>query len=254
MFDDSQVVALYGSPLSPDLGVLGLFPPDEAARRLLDEAGIYDNLNGDRHVKPAIDLIYGQAQTDPTENGLYIQYLDDASVQAYLDVADRYDLQIILDLHIGRSNALDEVRKIERFLVNPRVHVAIDPEYAVGPEGVPLATPGRITGTDINDVQDYLAWIVAQYQLPPKMLVIHQYLEDTIVDGDAARQVPNVDLVLNMDGIGAPSEKADKYQEFASRSYAVRRSYNVFILQDHPVLSEDEIMQLSPQPDMVMYQ
>src|SRR5262249_24728669 len=146
------------------------------------------------------------------------------------------DLQIILDLQIGRGNMLDEVRKIERFLVNPRVHVAIDPEYAVGPSGVPLWTPGRINGNEINDVQDYLAWLIAQYQLPPKMLVIHQYLEDTVVDGHVARQVPNVDLVLNMDGIGAPDDKAQKYQMFASRPYAVRKSYNVFILYDHPVI------------------
>ena len=248
------MVALYGSPLSPDLGVLGLFPPDEAARRLIEEAGIYDNLNGDRRVTPAIDLIYSQAQNEPTENGLYLRSLDDASVQTYINLAEQNNLQLILDLQIGRGNLLDEVRKIERFLVNPRVHVAIDPEYAVGPQGVPLWTPGVITGNEINDVQDYLAWLVAQYQLPPKMLVIHQYMEQTIVNGDATRQVPNVDLVLNMDGIGPPSEKADKYQLFASRPYAVRRSYNVFIRHDDPVISEDEIMRLSPQPDMVIYQ
>jgi len=138
--------------------------------------------------------------------------------------------------------------------VSPRVHVAIDPEYAVGPDGWPSATPGQISGDDINAVQDYVDGLVNEYKLPPKMLIIHQYMDDTVVAGDVTKQVPNVDLVLNMDGIGAPGEKLDTYHKFASRAYATHRSYNVFIQQDYPIATEEDIMRLSPQPDMVIYQ
>jgi len=254
VFDHSQVVAFYGSPISDQLGVLGSLPPDQLAQRLRDEAGIYDNLNGDRFVTAALDLIYAQAQAGPTDNGLFLDYLDDWSVKTYIALAERDDFQVILDLQIGRGNVVDEVRKIERFLVDPRVHVAIDPEYAVGPAGWPNATPGQISGDEINAVQDYLDGLVKQYNLPPKMLVIHQYLDDTVVGGDVTKRVPNVDLVLNMDGIGRPDEKLEKYHKFASEAYATHRSYNVFIQQDSPIASEAEIMALSPQPDMVIYQ
>src|SRR5438067_5579328 len=80
VFDHSQVIAFYGSPISDQLGVLGMFPPDELAQRLRDEAGIYDNLNGDRLVTPALDLIYAQAQGGPTDNGRFLEYLDDWTV------------------------------------------------------------------------------------------------------------------------------------------------------------------------------
>ena len=105
-----------------------------------------------------------------------------------------------------------------------------------------------------GDLVLHACGLVKQYNLPPKMLVIHQYMDDTVVGGDVTKRVPNVDLVLNMDGIGRPDEKLEKYHKFASEAYATYRSYNVFIQQDSPIASEAEIMALSPQPDMVIYQ
>jgi hypothetical protein len=79
-------------------------------------------------------------------------------------------------------------------------------------------------------------------------------MDQTIVDGGATRRFDRVDLVLNMDAYGAPQDKADKYHLFAQRSYAEHRSYNVFLRLDEPVASESDVMRLSPQPDMVIYQ
>ena len=254
IFDHAQVIAFYGSPLSPILGVLGRFAPDQLVTWLKGEAGIYDNLNGDRGAVPALDLIYSQAQADPTENGLYLRYLSDDQVRSYIALAEQNDLQVILDLQIGRGDVLGEVQKIEPYLENPRVHVAIDPEYAVGPEGVPIQTPGAISGDQINAVQQYLEDLVQRLRLPPKLLVIHQFMDQTIVNGDAVRRFDHVDLVLNMDAYGDASGKLDKYHLFAARSYAQRKSFNVFLQHDSPVASEADVMALSPQPDMVIYQ
>ena len=254
VFANNQVIAFYGSPISAQLGVLGRYYGDDLVRWLKGEAGIYDNMNGSRGVVPALDLIYAQVQADPTDNGLYVRYLDDSVVQSYIQLAEQNDLQVILDLQIGRGDVLTEVQKIQRFLENPRVHVAIDPEYAVGPNGIPIQTPGVITGEQINAVQLYLSDLGKYMNIPPKMLVIHQYMDGTIVDGSAVKRFDDVDLVLNMDAFGSPQDKLAKYQRYASEPYAEHRSYNVFLQHDWPVQSEQEVMNLNPQPDIVEYQ
>lgn len=249
-----QMIVFYGSPISPDLGVLGVFPPAEAARGVAQKAAQYDGLNGGDGVLPALDLIYAQAQAEPTDNGLYLDYLSDATVERYIRLAERNDEQLILDLQIGRGDIEQEVRKVERFLKNPRVQVAIDPEYAVGSAGVPGQTPGTITGDDIRRVQEYLSSLVQREDLPPKVLVIHQYMDDTVVDGGAAGSAPYVDLVFNMDGYGAASDKLEKYGKYTSRGFSRWNGFNVFLQYDDPVLSEADVLGLSPRPDVIFYQ
>lgn len=251
---NNQMVVFYGSPLSPDLGVLGQFDPAEAARRVRDQARIYDEINGDRGVVPAFDLIYAQAQAEPTDNGLFLRYLEDDVVWRYIAMAEAFDLQLILDLQIGRGSIVDEVRKTERFLRNPRVHIAIDPEYAVGPWGAPAATPGSMSGRDINQVQDYLSGLVDRENLPPKLVIIHQYMDDTIIDGDVTHDEPDVEVVLNMDAFGEVKEKQKKYRKQSANKYAEKNSFNIFLQYDERVLSEQEVLDLIPLPDVVFYQ
>ncbi len=254
MLAGNQLIVFYGSPVSDQLGILGEFTPEDAAARVRDEATIYDRVNGDRGAVPALDLIFEQVQSEATDNGLYLRYLDPGTVETYLDVVHQFHEQLILDLQIGRSDPLTEVRLLEPFLRDPSVHVAIDPEYAVGPDGVPLQTPGSITGGQINDVQDYLASIVAQGNLPPKMLIIHQYLDGTVVDGDTVRDTPGVSLVLNMDAFGDLTRKVEKYRMFSTRSYAKHKAFNIFLKQDDKVMSESDIEALDPQPAVIFYQ
>ncbi len=250
----NQMVIFYGSPESSGLGILGVFAPNEAAQRVRQQAQTFDDLNGARGVVPAMDLIYSQVQSEPTENGMYLRYLPDSTVNRYINLAEANNLQLVLDLQIGRNTPLAEVKRIEPFLTNPRVHVALDPEYAVGSNGIPLVTTGTITGDDINAVQTYLSSLVQRHHLPPKLLFVHQYLDDTIVNGAATRTVDNVDLILNMDAFGAINEKIDKYRHFAAEPYAHKRGFNVFLQQDERVLTEQELLRLTPAPDVIFYQ
>jgi hypothetical protein len=119
---------------------------------------------------------------------------------------------------------------------------------------VPGQSFGTITGADITAAQDFMAAIVQREGLPPKVLFIHQYLDDTVVDGHDTRMNPSVDLVLNMDAFGPVQGKHERYQAFSTRPYAQHLGYNVFLRLDERILSEEELMQLSPQPDVVFYQ
>lgn len=252
--EKDQMVVFYGTPLASGLGILGMFDADEAAVRVKAQTAVFDELNGDRGAFGALDVIYALAQAEPTPNGLYVRYLKDATVQRYIDVAERHDVQLILDLQIGRGDILGEVRKIERFLLHPRVHVAIDPEYAVGPHGKPIKSPGRISGHQMNDVQRYIDDLVRAHDLPPKMVIVHQYMNATVTDGDVTLAFPNVDLVLNMDAFGKPHQKIERYHQFASRPYARRDGFNIFLKQDERVMSEQEVLDISPMPDVIFYQ
>jgi hypothetical protein len=254
LFEKNQLIVYYGTPLAPGLGVLGTMPPQEMAQRLKEHSRLYDDLNGDRAAVPTLDLIYGVVQSEPTGNGLYLSYLSDERVNEYIRLAEEHDLQIILDLQIGRSTVAAEIEKIERFLLHPRVHVAIDPEYAVGPNGYPIHTPGVISGHDINGAQLYLQELTEKHNLPPKMLVVHQFMDGTIIEGEVTANLPNVDVVLNMDAFGDYPEKVKKYRHYMARPYAERRSFNIFLKQDRPVGSEQDVLALDPMPDMVMYQ
>jgi hypothetical protein len=254
LFERNQLIVYYGTPLAPGLGVLGTMPPDEVAQRLKDHARLYDDLNGDRSAVATLDLIYGVVQSEPTSNGLYLSYLADDRVEEYIRLAEEHDLQVILDLQIGRSTVAAEIEKIERFLLHPRVHVAIDPEYAVGPNGYPIHTPGVISGHDINGAQLYLQELTEKHNLPPKMLVVHQFMDGTIIEGEVTANLPNVDVVLNMDAFGDYPEKVKKYRHYMARPYAERRSFNIFLKQDRPVGTEEDVLALDPMPDMVMYQ
>lgn len=254
LLEDNNLVVYYGSPRYSGLGVLGTTDAVTISAGLELARARFDEANGDRGAVGAMELIYGMALADPGKYGNYVGYLNDRTVRRYIETAEENDQIVILDLQIGRGRILDEVRKIERFLRDPRVHVAIDPEYAVGPQGVPIETPGRITGEEINDVQRYLARIARRYGLPNKLLVVHQYMDETIVDGAAVERVAGVDLVLNMDAYGAHQAKIEKYLRYAARPYAHYRSYNVFLKQDERVPDVEELLDIWPAPDVIMYQ
>ena len=251
----NQLVVYYGSPTSSSLGILGTFPDAvDAAKGLAGETALVDQLNGPRGSVGAMDVIYGMVTSDPGPDGIHVRYLDDGTTRQYIDRAAEHNEQVILDMQIGNGTVLGEVKKLEPYLLLPNVHVAIDPEYAVGPGGVPIQDPGRITGDDLNQAQDYLSKLVAEHHLPPKMLVVHQYMDATIQDAGATKTYDNVDLVLNVDGIGAPDEKAHMYEHFASEPWAHRRSYTVFLKQDTQLPSEQQLLAMQPSPDMILFQ
>jgi hypothetical protein len=251
---DSQAVIYYGTPLASGLGVLGTAPLEEAALAVKAHASRIDALNGERGAFGTMDIIYSIAQAEPTENGRYIRYTDDWVIEQYLAAAERHDLQLMLDLQIGRGDILEEVRMVERFLVHPRVHVAVDPEYAVGPDGIPGTIAGKMSGGQINQVQEYLAGLVREHNLPSKLFVVHQFLASTVTEPEHVGHYDGVEFVLNMDAFGDRVEKERKYRMFSAEPHSKHDGYNVFLQHDYEVLSDEEILRLDPVPSVIFFQ
>lgn len=251
---DSQIVSYYGNPYTPEMGVLGTADLETVAARLEEHAARYDQLNGPIGVIPAIHLVYAVAQYHPTDNGLYLQYVDDADVRRYLALTEERGMLLFLDLQIGRSSVAAEIQKALPYLRYPQVHLAIDPEFAVASAEVPGTDLGSLRAAEIDEAQAALQKLVDEEGLPPKLLVVHQFADSMVPDGEAIQRYPGVELVVNMDGFGPAAVKRATYQQYASRPYAAYAGIKLFFQQDPDLMSEEDVLLLQPRPAIVIYQ
>jgi hypothetical protein len=246
--EHDAIVTYYGSPRTPSMGILGQHAPEDDADLLAQRAAQFETLNGGAPILPAIHLVYAVAQRQRTGDGTYLQYLDDRTVRQYVDLARRRGFVLILDLQIGHSSALSEVAKIERYLEEADVFVALDPEFALSGNVKPGDAIGSIDARDINAVQWFLAALSIQRHLPAKMLIVHQFQAEMITDAASIERRDGVDLVVDMDGYGPAAIKEVKYARFGAAPYAPFGGIKVFLQHDPDPLSEAQLLRITPRP------
>jgi hypothetical protein len=259
IFEEAQVISIYGYPGICFMGELGCHEPDGAVESLLRIAGEYEVLNEEmetgRRVIPALHLIVDVAQPRPQEDGSYLYRMAPERIAEYVELARERDLLIFLDIQIGWTDAIDGVERLEEFLREPFVHVALDAEFATRSLGRP---PGSVIGTldapDINEVQHYLANLVREEGLPPKVLVLHKFTPRMLINTDQYETVEEIDLTITMDGYGAPAPKIGGYERYALADYSERAGFKIFWHWDEPVMSPRDVMKMRQAPDYVIYQ
>jgi hypothetical protein len=109
-----------------------------------------------------------------------------------------------------------------------------------------------MSAASINAITDRLtsspsaAWL-------PKILLIHQFIDSMLPDRSLVRPTPGVDLVICSDGVGSPGAKIEGYERYGATSpqYA---GIKLFYDSDKPLLSEQQVVELTPAPLVVMYQ
>ncbi|HJM75319.1 MAG TPA: hypothetical protein QGI71_05595 [Dehalococcoidia bacterium] len=255
VFEDAQVVAFYGHPGIPGMGALGVYGPERLAEEVTRVAALYDALNGDRDVIPALHLITSIAQPRPGADGTYLEFISDEKLAIYVDLAEEHGLLLILDEQIGWSDPLTDVQRLEWALKKPFVHLALDPEWSTRPYAV---APGVMIGTlgapEVNAVQQYLADLVRRYNLPPKVLVLHQFRSGMLTDTESYRDVLEVEISIDMDGFGGPWPKLANYDRFALAEYSERPAIKLFYDWDVPLMDPARIQGLDTPPDLIIYQ
>ena len=251
---DSQIVSYYGNPYTAAMGILGSDDLDSVAARLERQAAEYDELNGEAGVIPAIHLVYAVAQYHPTGNGLYLQYVDDETVQRYIALAEERNMLLFIDLQIGHSSVDDEIAKVLPYLEHPLVHLAIDPEFAMRGDDVPGQALGSLSADDIDHAQAVLQALVEREHLPPKLLIVHQFIDSMVSNSSAIQRYDDVELIIDMDGFGPADIKRVKYQRYATRSYAAHAAIKLFLDHDPDLMSEQDVLVLEPRPAVVIYQ
>ena len=254
LFQNCQIIAYYGFPDVPQMGIVGEYPTDEMVQKLLDQAKAYDAINGFRGVAPTIELIYAVAQASQTADGTYLARMSDSMVQQWIDIADKYNLLLILDIQMGSSTAQAEFPHVLPFLKNPRVHLGLDPEFVVSGNQAPGVEIGSLDVSQINVAQHLLQQLVDENHLPNKILIVHQFLPDMIINKSQIENVPGVDLVIDQDGFGSPDQKIGNYQRFVKEDGAEHGGFKLFYKQDDPLMTPEQVEGLDPQPDVIIYQ
>ena len=247
-----RVVAFYGAPQDEELGALGIGAPDRAARLLRWQAGAYGF--GGRPVLPALELVATVASASPGGDGSYSYRQSDAVVRRYLAAARRARALLLLDIQPGRADFMREVRHFSRFLAEPDVGLALDPEWRMGPGQVPGRQFGSVDAEAVNEVSAYLAAVVRRRRLPQKLLVVHQFTEDMIRGRERLSEPRGVALVLNVDGFGDRANKLAKYREFTRRHARFRYGFKLFYREDTDLMGPPHVLRLRPRPDLVIYE
>jgi Tat protein secretion system quality control protein TatD with DNase activity len=252
LFPRYRVVAFAGTPGIPALGALGVGPLDAAVRRLRHQAREYRHW--DRTVLPALDLITTIASSSPEHDGRYRFRRSRTIVRRHLRAARRARALLLIHIQPGRSTFLEELRPYRRFLDEPDVGVALDPEWRMGPGEVPGRTIGSADANEINGVARYLNRIVARHGLPQKLLVVHQFTEGMIRRRSRLRQRDGVAVTVSIDGVGSRSAKEGTYARLARAGDDLRDGFKLFYEEDGDVMTPRQVMRLRPRPDFVVYE
>jgi hypothetical protein len=254
VFPERRLVGFSGGPGSPALGPL-TGDLTAAAARLSEQAAPY---GADRRVLPVFELIATMAHPFPAADGTYSAPAEDAVVQQYLDAARAAGAVLLLGIQPGTGDFLPAVQHYERWLTEPDVGVALDPEWAVDPGEVPGDVFGSTTGAELDGVAAYLDGLVTAHHLPQKVMVYHQLHVDIVRDELLLTDRPGVVLVKSVDGIGAAADKVGTYQRVvATLPPFVHTGFKLFYEEDTrsgPLMAPPEVLALLPQPEYVLYE
>jgi hypothetical protein len=248
----NRVVAFYGAPRDRELGALGIGSPDRVARRLERQAAQYARAG--RPVLPAFELIATLVTEEAGEEGNHALHEEDATIRRYLRAARAHEMLLILDIQPGYASFLDEARRLEPFLKQPEVSLALDPEWSMDPPQLPGQEIGSTDAETINSVSRYLSGIVRRYDLPQKLLVVHRFTEEMIESEEELERHPGVALVVNVDGFGDRPNKVAKYRQLARERRSSFNGFKLFYEEDTNLMGPEQVLRLRPQPHLVVYE
>ena len=253
-----RIVAYYGNPLSKRMGILGEIPPDQMLARLDREVAAWNKADPSKPVQPALHFITVVAQGAPGRDGKYRLRMPDTLVEKVYGWARSRNAIMFLDIQVGLSNVMTEVPRLEQFLKRPDMHLGLDPEFSMKGGERPGSKIGTMTAADINWTIDYLSKLVKANNLPPKVLVIHRFTRKMVSGASDIRLDPNVQVVIDMDGWGAPWLKYDSYRDYITKEPVQFTGFKLFYKNDtkkgDPLLTPGELLKLTPPPVYIQYQ
>lgn len=259
---DNRLLLYYGFPGEDLMGILGEYTPEEIVPIINRQREEYEAVTTDgRPWLTGFELIGSVAQRDPQPDNTYVADTGGSWLDQYTIFAHENNMQLMIDVQMGRKKPHEDYEGLERWLRYPHVHLAIDPEFHLENEedGVPGIDLGRIHANDVTRAQNWLVALADKYGLPRKILMVHQFHLYMITEKELIQPVDGVDLVLNMDGWGTPQMKRDTYNVVITQHPIQYNGVKVFYRQDlvlegSTLMSAADVMSLDPVPDLVNYQ
>ena len=255
----NRIVAYYGNFYSTQMGVLGEYPPDVMLAMLASTTAQWAAADPSTPVIPALDYIAVTAQGSPGPDGKYRLRMPASQIQKALDLADQIHGLLFLDVQVAQSNVETEVPLLAPFLKLPNVELCLDPEFDMPPGARPDTVIGTMDASDINFAAHFLANLVDEYHLPPKILVVHRFTQHMVTNYRNITPLPQVEIVMDMDGWGPPAKKISTYNDFIAGEPVQFTGFKLFYKNDllppsTGMLTPQQILKLSPQPSFIQYQ
>ncbi len=255
LFFNNDILAFYGKPASPRMGILGLWPK-EGIKALLDEwAQAYEEVNGGKKVLKAFYIIYGTVWPEGE-----IGILNDGIVKDYVEYALKNDMLVYLDHQIGKYTVQEAMEKLLPWLRYENVHLALDPEWRTLQ---PMKETGFVQAEELNRAQQIMQDYMLEHKIPgERQLVVHQFKPQMIRNRAKIRSnFPLVRIVQCMDGFGSPALKRLTYRINNEGRHIPVQSFKLFFKSqfpaagyDSPLMDPQDVMALDPRPGLIIYQ
>ena len=256
LLPSKRIVAYYGNPLSKRMGVLGEYAPDDMLKRLDTEVAAWTRADPSTPVQPALHLIAVVAQAKPGKDGKYRLRMDSSLIEKVAGWAATRNALVFLDIQVGHSTLREELPRLSSFLGRPQFHLGIDPEFSMKDATPPGKKIGTFDAADVNYAAGFLAELVTQRSLPPKVLVVHRFTQRGVTNSPRIKLDSRVQIVMDMDGFGPPHLKKNTFRKWIKAEPVQFVGWKQFYKprNDSPRTTIAEILKLNPRPNYVQYQ
>ncbi len=255
----NRVVAYYGNLYSKKMGALGEYPEDEMLARLNAEVKKWELADPTTPVISALHYVAVTAQGTASDGGKYISHMPFKEIDKILKMAEKDHAIVFLDIQVGFSNLQTELPKLEKYLKMPQVHLGIDPEFSMKGDKKPGKVVGTFDASDVNFAAGYLAKLVKENNLTPKILIVHRYIQKMVTNYQDIKPLPEVQIVMDMDGWGNKDKKITTYKQFIYKEPVQFTGFKIFYKNDllekgTTLFKPEELMKLNPRPIYIQYQ
>lgn len=259
IFPYNRIVAFYGNLYSTRMGILGEIPKDSMFKKLLGEVSKWEAADSTLPVIPALHYIAVTAQSLPGKNAKYRLRMPFHQIDTIINWAKEINALVFVDVQVGHSLVIDEVTELEKYLKLPQVHFGIDPEFSMKGGERPGSVIGTFNADDINSVIDFLAKVVKENNLPPKILVIHRFTQGMVSGYQKIKTVPEVQIVIDMDGWGDKILKKSSWLRYIYNEPIQFAGFKIFYKNDtkqgkDQLYTPEELSKFIPKPVYIQYQ
>ncbi len=255
----NRIIAFYGNLFSVKMGILGELPKNEMLKKLQGEVANWQKADTTLKVIPALHYIAVTAQQSPGKGNKYRLRMPFHQIDTILNWSKEIDALTFLDIQVGHSTLEEEVPALDEYLKLPTVHLGIDPEFSMKSGHAPGKKIGSFDAVDINWVIDHLARIVRENNLPPKILILHRFTQGMLTNYQNIKKVPEVQVVVDMDGWGPKFLKRSTWLRYVFREPVEYTGFKLFYKNDtktgaDQLYTPEELLKFIPQPIYIQYQ
>ena len=254
-----RIIAYYGNFYSTRMGILGELPREDVLARLASTSAAWEEVDPETKALPAIHYIAMVAQNDAGAGGMYRAVMPRDQIEEAYGMAREIEGVLFLDLQVGLSTLERELPQFREYFTRPDVHLAVDPEFSMKRGNPPGTVIGTYSAADINFAIDWLAEIVREHKLPPKVLVVHRFTQNMVTDYEMIRPRPEVQVVVHMDGWGSKWLKQNTYRHVVEAEPVQFAGLKIFYKHDRKppstgIFTPEEGLGLRPKPVYIQYQ